>query len=194
MNSNIKNGQDAPIINESKFELKKEIFDWLEAIIFSLVVVVLIFTFLFRVVGVEGESMLPTLNNGDRVLISNLFYNPKPLDIIVLTDQTESNKPIIKRIIAVEGQTVDIDFNTGEVKVDGSVLDEPYIFSQTKVEGDVKFPVKVPEDKVFVLGDNRNNSLDSRYEEVGLASENDILGRAFFRIYPFDSIGGFSLK
>lgn len=192
-NTNIKDNEN--IINpNSNFELRKEVFEWLEAIIFSLVIVVLIFTFLFRIVGVDGESMLPTLQNGDRLLISDLFYNPKPKDIIVLTDQTVNNKPIIKRIIAVEGQSVDIDFETGTVYINSEVLNEPYIKDLTKVKGDMKFPLTVPNGKVFVLGDNRNNSLDSRYSEIGFADTSDILGRAFFRIYPFNSMGSLSVK
>lgn len=176
--------------HKDKFEAKKEVFEWVEALVFSIVIVVLIFTFLFRVVGVDGRSMEPTLYDGDRLLISNMMYRPKAFDIVVLTDQTSQNKPIIKRIIATEGQTVNIDYSNGDVIVDDKILVEDYVSGPTATRGDVVFPVVVPKDKVFVLGDNRGNSLDSRYSDIGMANISDILGRAFFRIYPFNSIGG----
>ncbi len=131
--------------------------------------------------GISDES-------GDRLLISNLFYTPEYGDIVVIhTDMEE--EAIIKRIIATEGQEVDIDFLTGEVKVDGVVLDEPYINNLTLDSGDVSFPVTVPDGCVFVLGDNRSVSLDSRYSDVGMVSIDDILGRVVLRIYPLNQFG-----
>ncbi|MDF2568208.1 MAG: signal peptidase [Oscillospiraceae bacterium] len=175
--------------NEPSFNLKREVFEWLEAVVFSMVVVVLLFTFIFRIVGVEGPSMQPTLHTDDRVVISHLFYKPKPKDIIVITQPNSVNKPIIKRIIAVEGQTVDIDFKKGIVKVDGVTLNEPYIAEPTYNQYDVTFPLKVSKGEVFVMGDNRNDSLDSRDSGVGMIDERYILGKAVFRIFPFKSIG-----
>lgn len=168
-----------------------EVYEWAEAIVFSLVCVVLLFTFVFRIVGVDGHSMENTLQDKDRVIITRLNYTPKQGDIVVfpVKDPNVASMPLIKRIIAVGGQTVDIDFAKGVVKVDGKTLNEPYIKEPTYREGDVKFPIKVPAGKVFVMGDNRNNSLDGRFQEIGFIDVRDILGRAIFRIYPLGKIG-----
>ncbi len=173
-------------------QLKKEIFEWLETVAFSLVAVVLVFTFVFRIVGVDGESMENTLYDEDRLIITHLFYQPKAGDIVIITQPNAVNKPLVKRIIAVGGQTVDIDTDRGLVYVDGEVIDEPYIKEPTvKIPSPpMEFPVTVPEGKVFVMGDNRNHSLDSRSTDVGMIDERYILGKAIFRIYPFDRIGG----
>ncbi len=178
-----------PKKSESGF--KTELFEWLECIVFSLVAVVLIFTFIFRIVGVDGRSMVPTLQDQDRLVISHLFYTPKQGDIIVITQPTAVNEPLIKRIIAKEGQVVDIDFSTGTVYVDGTALSEPYINELTTNSAtcNIELPVTVPEGKVFVMGDNRNNSRDSRDSSIGMIDERYILGKAFFRIYPFSDIG-----
>lgn len=174
------------------FSLKNEIFEWLETIAFSLVAVVLVFTFIFRIVGVDGSSMNHTLQDGDRLIVSHLFYKPKAGDIVIITQPNAVNKPLVKRIIAVGNQTVDIDTDQGLVYVDGQVIDEPYIAEPTTriPSPPMEFPVQIPEGKVFVMGDNRNKSLDSRSTDVGLIDERYILGKAVFRIYPFKSIGG----
>ena len=158
---------------------------------------IILFTFVFRIVGVEGVSMQPTLDGGDnggmgdRVILTHMFYTPQPGDIVVVTKPGTNveNVPIIKRVIATEGQTVDIDFDSGAVTVDGKVLDEPYINEPTYTKGNVTFPVKVKEGCVFVLGDNRNHSLDSRFEQVGMVDNRYILGKAIFRILPINRMG-----
>lgn len=181
--------------DETNFVNKRalgELYEWAEAIVFSLVCVVLLFTFVFRIVGVDGHSMENTLHNGDRVIISRINYTPKQGDIIVfpVKDPNIAAMPLIKRIIAVGGQKVDIDFANGIVKVDGKVLNESsYIKEPTTREGDVQFPLVVPKGKVFVMGDNRNNSLDGRFKEIGFVDERDILGKAVFRIFPLSKIG-----
>lgn len=184
--------QPAKSPREEKTSFKAEVFEWLECIIFSLVAVVLIFTFVLRIVGVDGHSMVPTLQDKDRVVITHLFYTPKRGDIVVITQPTTVHAPLIKRIIAKEGQTVDIDFNTGRVFVDGEVQTEPYIKELTtdSTSCNIDLPVTVPKGKVFVMGDNRNNSMDSRSSNVGMIDERYILGKAIFRIFPFSSFGG----
>ena len=182
-------------------KLRRSIWEWLETIIISLLVVIFVFTFIFRVVGIDGDSMLNTLVDKERVIISNMFYTPKQGDIVVisrnysndLSDTSDSSSPIIKRVIAVAGQKVDIDFQAGIVYVDDVALDEPYTRTFTNMSGDIEFPVTVPENCVFVLGDNRNESLDSRFSWIGdqgMIDTRYIMGKALFRIYPLNKIGG----
>lgn len=176
-----------------KFKEKKsaanELMEWLESIAISIFIVILVFTFVFRIVIVEGSSMFPTLEDGQRLIISHLFYTPQQGDIVV-ANSTGLNKTIIKRVIATEGQTVDIDFEKHTVTVDGKVLDEPYINEPTfRNDGGNTYPMVVPEDTIFVMGDNRNNSTDSRSPMVGCIPVDDVLGKAVFRIFPFDCFG-----
>lgn len=147
----------------------------------------LVYMLLFRVVVVVGPSMNNTLTNGDRlVLLSSLVYNnPKQGDVIVASKESFGGGDcIIKRVIATEGQTVDIDFEHGIVYVDGIALEEDYISSPTtRPEGTI-FPLTVEEDHVFVLGDNRDNSKDSRDPSIGLVDKREILGKAIFILIP----------
>lgn len=179
----------------------REIYDWVDAVVVTLIAVVVLFTFVFRIVGVKGESMLQTLHPDDRVIITNLFYKPQAGDIVVISRnytndenqvKTRDNEPIIKRVIATEGQKVDIDFAAGVVTVDGIQLEEPYINTPTNLHYDITFPQEVPEGCIFVMGDNRNKSLDSRSSEIGMIDERYVLGHAVFRVLPFGSFGGLS--
>lgn len=159
-------------------------FDWGEALVTSLTVVILIFVFVIRFIGVDGESMYPTLKHKDQLVISNLFYTPKYGDIVVLTKKSFIEGPIIKRIIATEGQT--IDYYDNKVWVDGVLLDEPYINHDDfdAIVSDMPFPLVVPPDNVFVMGDNRNRSSDSRLSKLGTVNKKLILGRVLFRVTP----------
>lgn len=167
------------------------IFDWLETIVFSIFLVVFIFTFVFRVANVVGQSMQDTLYEGDRLVISHLFYTPKQGDIVVI-ESSALKETIIKRIVAVSDQTVEVDYKNAVVKVDGKVLDEPYIKSKNTFEQSYfsesyynsesdTYVYKVPKGYVLVMGDNRNHSTDSRV--IGCVSQDEILGRAVFRFY-----------
>ena len=167
----------------------RDIAEWLEALLFAFVLIVLLYTFLFRVISVSGGSMETTLNENDRVVVQCIAYKPKHGDVIVVDSYSDYGKPLVKRIIAMEGDTVDIDFSSGEVSVNGSILSEPYISSPTTDPHDVSFPLIVDEGHVFVLGDNRAVSLDSRSSDVGLIDVRDILGKAVLRIYPFKEFG-----
>lgn len=179
--------------------LAVNIFEWLDVVIASIIAVVLIFTFVFRIAAIDGDSMKNTLFDKERVIISNLFYEPKQGDIVVISRNTDNStteedqqKPIIKRVIATAGQTVDIDFTTGNVTVDGVVLHEEYIREPTHRQFDIEFPVRVPENCIFVMGDNRNESLDSRSSQIGqngMIDKKYVLGHAVFRIFPFNRIG-----
>lgn len=170
-----------------------EIYEWLEAIAFALSIVVILFTFIFRVVSVSGPSMNPTLISGDRVILNSLFYTPSNGDIVVITQpNSHDNEPLIKRVIAVEGQTISVDAEKDTVTVDGVVLTENYILEEDlQRAGDAfEYPITIPKGKVFVMGDNRNDSFDSRASGLGLVDEDYIMGRAIFRIYPFERVGG----
>lgn len=171
-------------MEKTRESFKKNVFEWIESIVIAVVAVTLIFTFVFRTVNIDGSSMLPTLTNGDTVIVYELFYTPKIGDIVVLSVENNSNKPYIKRVIATEGQTVDIDFDSGVVYVDGKIIDDSYTNSPTNRRGEVVFPVTVPKGKYFVLGDNRNDSEDSRTQRVGMVDKSHIVGRAIFRLYP----------
>lgn len=165
------------------------IYDWASAFLFALIFVVVLMTFCFRLVDVDGDSMLNTLQNENKVIITGLNYEPEVGDIVVISHGAELNKALVKRVIAVGGQTVDINSETGEVIVDGIVIDEPYINGKTTQIGDMDFPVEVEEGTVFVLGDNRPISKDSRFTEVGLIENDAIIGKVRFRISPIDEIG-----
>lgn len=178
-----------PERNEKPYDVRRDIWEWVESIAISVTTLIFIFVFVFRIVGVDGGSMKETLHDQDRLVITSLFYTPAAGDIVVINQPNEFGKPIIKRIIALGGQTVDINFTTGAVMVDGKVLDEPYISTPTTVYEGVNFPLTVPEGKVFVMGDNRQGSTDSRSNMVGFIDTRYILGKAVFRIFPFNQIG-----
>lgn len=173
----------------AKKSFKRELLEWVVSILVAVVLAYIIRQFVFTIVKVDGESMLPTLNDNDRLVVWRLGYNPENEDIIVLNKP--GKLPYIKRIIAVEGQTVDIDFIKHKVYVDGVELDEPYIYEPTSLRGDVQFPLVVEKDCVFVLGDNRNNSHDSRASDVGMVKRNEILGKAVIRFFPFSDVKTF---
>lgn len=191
---------DAETIVAEKKTVTAEIIEWFEVLTFAIIVVIVIFTFVFRVATIDGDSMKNTLIHGEKIIISNLNYDVKQGDIVVISRNVENsadsqnshNTPIIKRVIATGGQTVNIDFEKSKVYVDGKELDEPYTSSPTHNRADVEFPLYVPEGYVFVMGDNRAKSLDSRYSvigEGGLVDERYILGHAIFRIFPFERAG-----
>lgn len=190
--------------NNVKKNFIASVYEWVEVVCVALFVVVLLFTFVFRLVTVDGPSMNNTLQHGDRLIISHLFYTPKTGDVVVLqnANSTEFPDPIIKRVIATEGETVDIDPETWTVSVtdkDGNVtvLDESYVnrvdgnmrigtygdsFFYKNVITESEYPHTVPEGHVFVMGDNRNHSLDSRL--LGDIDERMILGKAYIRVLP----------
>ena len=179
----IKLSDDNQVIEKKRVKKDKlNIFEVFGAIVAAIVVVTFAFLFCFRVFNVEGSSMKPTLQPGDKVVVSTIGYTPKQGDIIVLSGAEGVNKPIIKRVIAVEGDKVDINFTTGIVTVNGR--EEHYAEDLTTQQKDIAFPLEVPEGTVFILGDNRAMSLDSRPSEVGCVDERQIVGKVLFRYFP----------
>ena len=179
-------------MDKEEFSIKSEIFDWLEAICIAVAAIILVFSLFFRFAEVEGSSMNPTLDSGDRLVLVNTWLSePEKGDIIVATQPTSVNHPIIKRIIATEGDIVDIDFKTGDVFVNDKLIEEHYI--KEKISGvpgrPVQFPFKVSPGHVFVMGDNRNASSDSRDEGIGEIDTRYIFGKVVLRLLPFDKFG-----
>ncbi len=166
---------------------RRELYDWLQSLMAALVFCVLLFTFVLRLIDVSGPSMNPTLYEGNKMLVSNLFYRPKAGDVVVFkSDLYDPNKALVKRIIATEGQEVNIDFEKGIVYVDGEPLDESaYVAEAIHSKLDFIGPKTVPEGCVFVLGDNRNSSRDSRYSQIGMVDERMIIGKVYAVVYPF---------
>ena len=167
----------------------QELFEWYEALISAALVLVLIFSFVFRIIQVDGESMVPTLQNGDKLIVWGAGYEPRRGDVVIVDSYTAYGKPLVKRVIAKGGDTVSIDYQTGTVSVNGEVLQEDYIAEPTYLGYDITFPYTVPEGTVFVMGDNRNASLDSRSSYVGCLDERDILGKVLLCFLPISDFG-----
>lgn len=171
-----------------KNDTVKILYSSVGVIVAIFVAAVLLFSFVFVIAEVNGSSMFPTLKDGEKLLVSKISQDYEYGDIVVIS-KPDSETPLIKRIIATEHQEIYIDFDAGQVYVDGILLDEPYIFQPTNVSGNVKFPITVPEGCVFVLGDNRNDSKDSRYLDIGMIDTRWIVGKAQLRILPLNKFG-----
>lgn len=167
----------------------KEIYETAESFIIAFVVITLLILFVFRAVSVDGDSMLPNLHDGDRVITTNLLYKAEKGDVVVVDKNAKYGKPLIKRVIATAGDNIVVDYSTGDVYVNGEKLSEDYIYEKISVQEKSNVNITVPEGYVFVMGDNRNNSLDSRDEAIGLINEKNILGKALLQIYPLSDIG-----
>ena len=205
MNGSVEGNDGKKDADEEKSGFFNDFLEIFEVVIISVFTVLMVFAFIARPVTVDGMSMYPTLNNEDKLIMRTIAYTPEQGDIVIIDNHTSYTyrkgteeivegksleKRLIKRVIAVGGQTVDINFDTGKVTVDGEELKEEYIADLTHFNpGAFDYPVKIPEGYVFVMGDNRNNSSDSRDSHVGFVKEEDIMGEAVFRFYPFDSFG-----
>ena len=165
----------------------REAYEWVQTLVCSVLAVVLVFTFAVRGFRVDGQSMRETLQDGDMLLILNdhLCRGYQPGDIVVLRKASfRDGKPLVKRVIALAGQTVDIDFGAGIVYVDGEALEEDYIREPTWTPEGLDFPITVPEGHIFVLGDNRNNSSDSRHKDLGPIDLRMVMGKAVLLAVP----------
>ncbi len=169
------------------------LYSWLQPILFALAVLFVVSTFLGRLIGVDGSSMVPTLHDGDMLLLRSAGYTPTAGDVVVLAQESfRDGAPIVKRVIATAGQRVDIDYAAHTVSVDGKVLSEPYLDPDDPMvekPGAVNNHLTVPAGHIFVMGDNRNNSTDSRYGEVGVVDARCVIGKAVWSLIPFGGIG-----
>ena len=169
---------------------RREAYDWIQSLISALLICVLVFVFVLRIMDVHGTSMFPTLNNGDKVLVSDLFYEPARGDIVVFKkDSYDDNKALVKRVVAVAGDVVNIDFEKGVVYVNGEALEEDYIDVLTTTKIDFIGPQTVPDNCLFVMGDNRNASTDSRDKRIGMVDKRLVIGKVLLVVYPFESFG-----
>ena len=183
-NENIEN-------EEKKSGALREILSMIGWILFIFCLVFLVTTYVGQRTRVEGHSMEPALSDGDNLIVDKIsyrFHDPERFDIIIFPYQWEPNTYYIKRIIGLPGETIQID-DEGNIYIDGEVLQEHYGLERIKNPGSAREPITLGEDEYFVLGDNRNNSEDSRFTQVGVIHRDDIVGRAWLRIYPFDRIG-----
>ena len=182
--------EEIDLEEEESISVTSFIFEWANAFMVALIVVVLLLTFVFRQVTVSGSSMTDTLSDKDRLIISSFMYKPQYGDIVVISHGENYSDPIIKRVIATEGQSLSINYETGEVSVDGVILEEKYIKGKTiRLRNSLEIPEKIPEGYVFVMGDNREGSLDSRSTDIGLIPVENIIGKAELRIYPLAKFG-----
>ncbi len=181
--------QETLSIEEQEKASRRSLYEWAEALIFAMIIAAVFCACVCRVVMVDGDSMLNTLHHGDTLLMVNAFYaEPQYGDIVVI--QQENSIPLIKRVIAKAGDTIEIDPVAEEVYVNGERLEEPYLTFSTPALYDFTGPYVVPEDSVFVMGDNRPGSHDSRdLDNIGAVHEDDIMGKAVFRVFPFTDMG-----
>ena len=175
------------------WSLAADLYGWQQALTFALLILIVVFTFCGRIIGVDGYSMEPTLDNGDMLLLQCVGYELEQGDVVVLhKDFGDIKTPIVKRVIAVGGQTVEIDYSTSTVYVDGQAIDEPYINEPVARPDSVYMQNtywEVPEGSIFVMGDNRNHSSDSRDDRLGVVDTRYVLGRALLVVLPFQHIG-----
>ncbi len=178
---------------------KNEAMEWIKSIVFAIVIAFLLKNFVLTLAKVQGESMEPTLQNNDRMYVNRLMYTPEKGDVIIFKPASDPKRPYIKRVIATEGDTVYIDFENGDVYVNDELIDEPYIYEPTHLIGSYinnvaehgeysrENPIVIEKDKIFVMGDNRNHSKDSR--EIGQVPVSEIIGHAVYRFWPLDNLG-----
>lgn len=186
-------------LEQPKINWKRELWEWIQAIVIALVISLLLKNYVMTLAKVDGESMEPTLQNADRLYVNRVMYKPEKGDVIIFEPASDPGRPYIKRVIATEGDTVYIDFMTGDVYVNDEIIDEPYIAQPTNLVGSYIYrlmqnaeysrenPIVVEKDKVFVMGDNRNASKDSR--EIGQVPNDEIIGHAVFRFWPLNNMG-----
>ncbi|SFC40358.1 signal peptidase I [Ruminococcus albus] len=190
-----KEAEPEDIKEKEPFNIGREILEWFESLVFALLVVQLVLTFVLRIVMVDGESMTNTLQDGDRLIMTHIAYEPARDDIVVL-DSDAANKVLIKRVIGIAGDKVVVDYNENHVYVNDEqisnehirdVMEDSFCYDPSYCVSNGVYEYEVPENTVFVMGDNRNDSKDSR--SIGFVDKSEIMGKAIFRVYPFNSLG-----
>ena len=171
-------------MDQSSQKRHQNAIEWVESITGAVALILLIFVFVAQPANVDGASMLDTLTSGDKILLRSAFYTPKKGDIVVIDSYNAHGKTLVKRIIATGGDSVYIDNATGTIYVNGTQQPDPPSAIGPARSADIPLPVTLADGEVFVMGDNRPGSLDSRYTEVGLIDERDIMGGVFFRLTP----------
>ena len=184
-NTELENTEEIETASKKK-SAKKELLEWLQAIVIAVVLALLVRNFIFTVVRVDGQSMGPTLQHNDRMIVWRLGYEPKEGDIVIFNPPGyEQNVYWVKRVIATEGQHVEIDYSSNSVYVDGEKIEEPYLGERMQNMATLT-EIDVPKGCVFVLGDNRNHSTDGRV--IGPISEDSIIGEAVLRFWPLTNM------
>jgi len=163
---------------------------WMQSLVMMLLVIMFIVAFIGKPIEVRMASMTPTLLEGDRMIVRSIFYTPQRGDVVVFARHDfQDGQAIVKRVVALEGDVVDIDIDTGTVYLNGQALYEPFTNGPTNRAGDMSYPFTVPAGHVFVIGDNRNNSMDSRNTEIGPVDEREIIGQVVAVVLPLSRIG-----
>ncbi len=179
-----------PDANEGNATISFFIYEMARSVLAAFIILLLLMALFLRQVTVDGPSMNDTLHHEERLLVACFQYTPRCGDIVVVTHGRFLEEPIIKRVIAVAGQTIEIDNATGDVIIDGVLLKEDYILGATRtLVNSTELPLTVPEGYVFVMGDNREHSLDSRSTTIDLIPVENIIGKAVFRWYPIERFG-----
>jgi len=174
--------------SEPRYGFSYDLADFMLSMVKVTGVLVVLLMLIFRYAVVDGDSMIPTFHNKDRVFAVNIFYEPQRLDVVAVFDSKYFHKPLIKRVIGVAGDKIVVDAQAGKVFVNDVALEDSYTGEPTTEAGNIRYPVVVPEGCIFVMGDNRNYSFDSRYSEVGMIKLEAVIGKVVYRFFPLTAV------